>query len=124
MSDLHSRFDDIDTYFENLVEIDTAIAYSAICAKWLTDISVVKEIGYNPSLPLSSQPNCFFKYFDLLKDYGVSISAEEYLPTRSWFMMSTISAPLLLTAALTGKGKFVNPCAGNFPEDLYYIIHA
>jgi hypothetical protein len=123
MTDLHSRFDDIDTYFANLAQRDIVEQYSADCAKWLAELPAVKEIGYNPFLPLSGQ-DCYYQYFRLLEQNGVSTAAEEYLPTRSWFMRGTISAPLLLTAALAGKGKYVVPTAGDFPEDLYYIIHA
>ena len=121
---IHSRFDDIDTYFANLVSTDIAKEFSAECAKWLAEQPIIKELGYNPFIPLSSQPDCYFKYFNFLEKYGVSKEVEEYLPTRSWFMKGTVSAPLLLTVALAGKGEYVDARAGNFPEDLYYIINA
>jgi hypothetical protein len=126
MTDLHSRFDNdnIDTYFANLVSKDVAKEYSAQCAKWLAEQPIVQELGYDPFISLSSQPDCYFKYFNLLEKYGVSKEAEEYLPTRSWFMRGTISAPLLLKVALVGKGEYVDVRAGDFPEDLYYIIHS
>ncbi len=123
MTDLHSRFDDIDTYFANLPERDIVEEYSQKCAKWLAELPAVQEIGYDPLRPLSGQ-DCYHQYFRLLEQYGVSTAAEEYLPTRGWFMCGTISAPLLLTAALAGKGKYVVATAGDFPEDLYYIIHS
>jgi hypothetical protein len=90
----------------------------------LKDVPIVQEIGYNPFVPLSSQPDCYSKYFALLEKFGVSTEAEEYLPTRSWFMQGTVSAPMLLTAALTGKGALVEARAGDFPEHLCEIIDA
>jgi hypothetical protein len=123
MTHLHSRFDDIDTYFANLPERDIVEQYSAHCTEWLLLQPAVQEIGYDPRRPLSGQ-DCYYQYFQLLEQHGVSTAAEEYLPTRSWFMRGTISAPLLLTAALMGRGEYVVATAGDFPEDLYYIIHA
>jgi hypothetical protein len=84
----------------------------------------VQEIGYNPFVPLSSQPDCYAKYFALLEKFGVSTEAEEYLSTRSWFMKGTVSAPLLLTAALIGKGALVEARAGNFSSHMCEIIFA
>ena len=127
MSDLihlHSRFDDIDAYFANIVENDVAKEYSMLCAYYLASLQVVQDIGYNPFISLSLQPHVYRKYFDFLEKNGVNADAEEYLPTRSWFMQGTVSAPLLLMAALIGRGEYVEARAGNFPEDLYYIIHA
>jgi hypothetical protein len=123
MTDLHFRFNNMDTYYTNLVEKDVAFVYSTMCANWLAEEPIVQDLGYNPHVPLSSQPDYYQQYFDFLEKYGVSTEAEEYLPTRSWFMLGTVSAPLLLTVALVGKGKYVEARAGNFPEDLYYIIH-
>jgi hypothetical protein len=124
MTDLRSRFDDMNAYFDNIVSMDTAREHAITCSNWLLESPVVQEIGYDPHKSLIEQPDCLPQYFELLKTYGVPPAAEEYLTTRGWFMRGTVSAPLLLTVALSGKGKYVYATAGNFPEDLVYILSA
>lgn len=124
IASLTTRFDDLDSYFEKLVSMDTARAYAETCADWLISHPTRALIDYDPFTPLSHQPGCIKAYFDQIARCGVSINAEEYLTTRSWFMCGTVSAPILLAVALSGRGHFVNPVAGNFPEDLCYIMSA
>ena len=123
MTDFYSRFNNMNTYFTNLVEKDIVEEYSTQCAQRLAEEPIVQEIGYNPFIPLSEQPDCYENYFNTLEQLDVSTEAKEYLPTRSWFMQGKISAPMLLMAALMGLGEYVEPRVGDLPRDLYYIIH-
>jgi hypothetical protein len=124
IASLPHRFDDMDAYFAKLKSHDVAKFYSGQCSDWLIAHPDRMRIDYDPFTPLSHQPGCVEPYFNLLAECGVTSDAEEYLTTRSWFMQGTVCAPLLLYVALCGRGQFVCATAGNFPEDLYYIMSA
>ncbi len=124
LRELRDRFNDMDYYFNHICTIDQARAYSEKCSDWLIAHPDRVRIDYDPFTPLSHQPGCIAPYFNLLAEYGVTPDAEMYLTTRSWFMNGTVSAALLLTVALYGRGTYVYPTAGNFPEDLCYILSA
>jgi hypothetical protein len=118
---LRNRFDDIDSYFDQICTMDQARTTSEMYAKWIPTHPNL-TISYDPSKPLNKQ-DCD-AYFNLIESLGVTPFAREYLTTRSWFMHGTVSASLLMAVALSGRGEYVYATVGNFPEDLCYILTA
>ncbi len=126
LATLPDRFGNIYTYFDSICTMDAARAISEEFAQIIATCPKCVDINYNPRKSLMSQvPSfCINDYFDLIESLGVTSLAREYLPTRSWFMNGTVSSSLLMFVALFDRGSFVHPTAGNFPEDLCYIIAA
>lgn len=126
LATLSDRFDNIYNYFDSICTMDAARAISEEFAQIIATYPQCKAINYNPCKSLLSQDPAFNfdDYFKLIESLGVTTLARDYLPTRSWFMNGTVSSSLLMCVALFGRGNFVRADAGNFPEDLCYIMAA